>query len=654
VAAANAAAQLLVVRVGSGQHVATLPCRNGGIAEVVLRAAPDAPGAPAGEHGHMAVPTPRPVAPPDASSRAPTLGRMILSAADRHSGAALRSKREGAWTDISFTELGVIAHEIARGLLALGIRPGDRVAVLSSTRPEWTLADCGALCAGATVVPVYQTNSPEECQYVLAHSEARVVFCEDDAQVAKIAQVRADCPALEHVISFAPGDAELTLDQLRELGVPDGDVDLNAIQRAVAPDDVATIIYTSGTTGPPKGCVVTHAACLATIQMYERRIDLGPAPVIFMFLPLAHSLTRITELFALDAGATMAFWTGDPARLLDDLREAAPTHLPSVPRVFEKIHTAASSRLDEAGVARRALMRWALSTGAQVRDLREADGSPGLLLRARHVVADRLVLSKIRALFGANLRMAMTGAAPISEDVLDFFSACGVAILEGYGMTETCAAGTFNTLDEHRFGSVGRALPGVELALGEDGKILMRGPQLFSGYYRDQAATDESFADGWLRSGDLGEIDPQGFLRITGRKKEVIITSSGKNIAPTNIEAALRESRWISQAVVYGDNRPYLVALVTLDPEEAPALAARVGCDPDVTRMTTHPGVRAELQAAVDAANARFARIEQVKRFAVLERDLTLGDGELTPTLKVKRRIAYERYRDNLEALYEP
>jgi long-chain acyl-CoA synthetase len=598
----------------------------------------------------MAVSTPTPVTLPDAASRATTLGRMILSAADRHPGAALRFKRDGAWTDITFPELGAIAREIAAGLIALGVRRGDRVAVLSSTRPEWTLADCGALCAGATVVPVYQTNSPEECQYVLAHSGARVVFCEDEAQVAKIAEVRDACPALEHVISFAPGDAELSLDGLRELGAANRGADLDAI--GVAPDDTATIIYTSGTTGPPKGCVVTHAACLATIEMYERRIDLGPVPVVFMFLPLAHSLTRITELFALDAGATMAFWTGDPARLLDDLRDAAPTHLPSVPRVFEKIHTAATSTLQEAGAARRALMRWALATGAEVRDVRVSGGSAGPLLRARHAVADRLVLSKIRDLFGSNLRMAMTGAAPISEDVLAFFAACGVPILEGYGMTETCAAGTFNTLEEHRFGSVGRALPGVELALAEDGEILMRGPQLFSGYYRDEAATRETLDDGWLRSGDLGEIDPEGFLRITGRKKELIITSSGKNIAPANIEGALRESRWISQAVVYGDNRPYLVALLTLDPDEAPALAAKVGCEPDPARMAVHPAVRAELQAAVDAANARFARIEQVKRFALLERDLTLGDGELTPTLKVKRRVAYERYRDVFDGLY--
>jgi long-chain acyl-CoA synthetase len=386
--------------------------------------------------------------------------------------------------------------------------------------------------------------------------------------------------------------------------------------------------------------------------MYEQRIELGPQPVIFMFLPLAHALARVTQLFALDVGATLAFWTGDPRRLLDDLREAAPTHLPSVPRVFEKIHTRATSTLEEAGAARRALMRWALATGAKVRDVEAADGAAGVALRARHAVADRLVLAKIRGLFGPNLRMALTGAAPISEDVLAFFAACGVPILEGYGMTETCAAATLNTLDEHRFGSVGRTLPGVEVTLGDDGEILMRGPQLFRGYYRDEQATREAFEGDWLRSGDLGEIDPQGFLRITGRKKEIVITSSGKNISPANIEAALRESRWISQAVVYGDNRPYLVALLTLDAEEAPALAAKVGCEPDLARMADHPGVRAELQAAVDVANARFARIEQVKRFALLDRDLTLGEGELTPTLKVKRRVAYERYRDILEGLY--
>jgi long-chain acyl-CoA synthetase len=322
--------------------------------------------------------------------------------------------------------------------------------------------------------------------------------------------------------------------------------------------------------------------------------------------------------------------------------------------VFEKIHTKATSAVAESSALKQRIFAWALATGGRVRAAERAGRPPGALLRRRLALADRLVLSKVRDLFGGELRIAMTGAAPIAREILEFFDACGVIILEGYGMSETCAAATLNTLDAVRFGTVGQPLPGSEVAIADDGEILMRGPHVFKGYYRDAEATDETFDGDWLRSGDLGAIDEQGFLRITGRKKDLIITSSGKNIAPSNIESALRESRWISQAVVYGERMPYLVALITLDPEEAPALAAKVGCEPDIATMVGHPGVRAEIQAAVDATNARFARIEQIKRFALLGRDLTLGEGDLTPTLKVKRNVVSDRYREVFEGLYKP
>ncbi len=423
-------------------------------------------------------------------------------------------------------------------------------------------------------------------------------------------------------------------------------------QHRLAPGDLATIIYTSGTTGPPKGCMITHGNFLSMVRMYEDAIDFGPSPVIFMFLPLAHSLARVAQMVSLDIGATLSFWRGDPALLLDDVREAHPTHLPSVPRVFEKIHTRATGGAEEMSRAKRALFAWALETGAAV-SAAEREGGARPLLRARHALADRLVLSKVRALFGPDLRLALTGAAPIAPDVLEFFAACGVPILEGYGMTETCAGATLNRLDAMRFGTVGRPLADSEVAIGEDGEVLMRGPHVFRGYYRDEAATKDTFEGDWLRSGDLGEIDEHGFLRITGRKKELIITSSGKNISPANIESRLRESRWISQAVVYGDNHPYLVALLTLDPEEAPALAAKLGVAPAVATMASDPWVRTEIQAVVDQVNAGFARIEQVKRFAILDRDLTLPGGELTPTLKIKRALVYDRYRETFEGLYE-
>jgi long-chain acyl-CoA synthetase len=581
---------------------------------------------------------------------------MILAAAERHTGAALRFKREGAWTDMGFAELADHVRTTARGLIAVGIRPGDRVALLSSTRPEWTLADCATLLAGATVVPIYQTNSPEECGYVLAHSGARAVICEDAAQFAKVAQVRADCPALEHVIvmSDEPAEGTLALTAVRARAAEIDPAALEEIQRAIGPDDIATIVYTSGTTGPPKGCMASHANFLSVLEMYERQVPMGADPVIFMFLPLAHSLARVVQMFALDTGSTLAFWQGDPTRILDDVLDARPTHFPSVPRVFEKIHTKATGAVEESSRAKRAIFSWALATGAQMRAVERAGRTPGLLLRRRHALADHLVLSKVRSLFGGELRIAMTGAAPIARDILEFFDACGVIILEGYGMSETCAAATLNTLEAVRFGTVGRALPGTDVAIAGDGEILMRGPHVFKGYYRDAEATEAIFDGDWLCSGDLGAVDEHGFLRITGRKKDLIITSSGKNIAPSTIESALRESRWISQAVVFGDRMPYLVALLTLDLEEAPALAAKVGCAPDIETMIGDPRVRAEIQAAVDDANARFARIEQVKRFALLGRDLTLGEGDLTPTLKVKRSVVSDRYREVFEGLYEP
>ena len=592
----------------------------------------------------------------DASAQTSTLGQLILAAAERHSGAAMRFKHDGAWIDVTFADLAARAREIARGLIGLGIRPGDRVAILSATRPEWTLVDCGALCAGATVVPIYQTNSPSECRYVLEHSGSRIVFCEDAAQLAKVAAVRAECPDLEHAILMTDGEADgaLPLRTLREHAAGVDPRALDDVQRELSPESIATIVYTSGTTGPPKGCMTSHGNFLAVLDMYERQVPMGEDPVIFMFLPLAHSLARVVQMFALDTGSTLAFWQGDPQRILDDVLEARPTHFPSVPRVFEKIHTKATSTALESSHVKRAVFDWALATGRRARAAERSGRRPGGPLRLRLALADRLVLSKVRGLFGGELRIAMTGAAPIAAEILEFFDACGVIILEGYGMSETCSAATLNTLEAIRFGTVGRALPGSDVAIADDGEILMRGPHVFEGYYRDPAATKETFDGDWLCSGDLGAVDDDGFLRITGRKKDLIITSSGKNIAPSNIESALRESRWISQAVVYGDNHPYLVALLTLDADELPALAAKVGCTPDLETMIADARVRAEIQTVVDDTNQRFARIEQIKRFALLDRDLTLAAGELTPTLKVKRNVASERFREVFEGLYTP
>ena len=582
-----------------------------------------------------------------------TVGRMVLAAAERHQGDALTAPGR---QPVSYAELGRAVREIAGGLAALGIERGDHVAILAGTRPEWTLVDLGALCAGATVVPIYQTNSPEECEYILEHAGARAIFCEDAGQLAKVEQVRERCPALEHVIVIdgSPPGA-LALADLRALGAATGDAVVAERLAGVGPGDIATIVYTSGTSGPPKGCVVSHASLLATVEMYVHELELRDGRmVIYLYLPLAHSLARVAQFAALEAGGTLAFWGGDSARIVEELAEVCPTHFPSVPRIYEKVHSAVLNRVAEQGRVKQALFGWGVREGARTRVAVREGARRGRLAAARHQLADRLVLSKVRGLFGGRLVIALCGAAPVGREVLEFFDACGVLVLEGYGMTETCAAATLNTPRMVRFGTVGRPLPGTKVAIAEDGEIQMAGPHVFSGYYRDPEATKEAMDGPWLRSGDLGEVDPDGFLRITGRKKDLIITSSGKNISPENIESALRGTRWISQAVVAGDLRSYLVALLTLDPDEAPKLAEQLGIPADLASMAADERVRAALQCDVDAVGSRFARIEQVKRFDVLDRDLSQAEGELTPTLKVKRAVIYRRFAERFERLYEP
>ena len=587
------------------------------------------------------------------STHARSLGDMFLRTPVAHDGVAIRYRDEDAnWADVTYAELGAIAREIARGLIALGIEPAEKVAILGNTRPEWTFADAGAICAGATVAPVYHTNSPTECQYVLDHSDAVAVFCEDQEQLDKVAAVRDLLPHLEHVIAFEGSiEGSISVADLRDLAAPIPDSAVEERVAAIDPDEVATYVYTSGTTGPPKACMLTHRNFTETMRMSEERLDIGDTATIFMFLPLAHVFARIIQMVTLDVGGTLAFWQRDPLKLLDDIKESNPTHFPSVPRVFEKIHTAASAGIADQNRLKRGLIHWSLATGREARRMEDAGEPMGRLFRRRLAIADKIVLSKVRALFGNELVMAIVGAAPTPREVLDFFDACGIRVLEGYGMSETTAATTLNTIAEHRFGTVGRPLGGVEIAVADDGEVLVRGPNVFAGYFKNEDATREALADGWLHTGDLGAIN-DGYLSITGRKKDIIITSSGKNITPVNIENALKATRWISEAVVYGDNRSYLVAIVTLDADEAPKLAEKLGVSPDPAAMATDPAVRAEIQGVVDQVNEHFARIEQVKRFAILDHQMTQADGELTPTMKVKRAIVYDKYAATFEDLY--
>ena len=575
-----------------------------------------------------------------------TLTALLESVAD-DPHPAIRQARDGVPWVLSHREVHRLAGETARGLIALGIEPGNRVAVLGGTVPEWTLADLAVLAAGAVVIPIYHTNSPEECQYVLSHSGARAVLCEDESQLGKIRAVRDQCPQLEHVIAFgehAPADDVIAIAQLRERGAGVDAAALADATRDIAGSDPATVVYTSGTTGPPKGCVLTHGNMVSTAHMVEDQLVMpdGGRPGVFQFLPLAHVFARVVQFATLAVGGELLFWRGNSKQLLEDLHDTRPTHFPSVPRIFEKVHTAALSGLEEGSAPKRAIFKWALGVGARKRG--------GL----QHALAERLVFSKVKGLFGGNLHLAIVGAAPIGREVLEFFDACGVVVNEGYGMTETCAATTLNTVAARRLGTVGKPLPGIDVRIAGDGEILMRGPNISPGYLNDPEATRQTFGeDGWLHSGDLGEIDEDGFLRITGRKKELIITSSGKNITPANIETMLRETRWISQAIVYGDNKPYLVAALTLDPDELEALAEHAGvpgAGPE--ELADSEAVHALVREEVERVNARLANIEQVKRFVLLPRDLTQADGELTPTLKVRRAAVYDKYRDRFEELY--
>ncbi len=583
-----------------------------------------------------------------------TIGEMVLAAADRHSGVALQFKRDGADAYISYPELGAIAGEIARGLISLGIGRGDRVAILGLTSAEWTLADCGALCAGAVVTPIYHTNSPVECAYVLENSDARVVFCENAAQAAKIEEIRESCPMLEHVILFSSTDPDvLTLDRLRTMG---SEIPPEAVRERleqVGPDDIATLVYTSGTTGPPKGCMLSHDNFLSTVRMYGQELHLDESHSLYQFLPLAHVLARVAQTVMLGVGARIIYWTGDPARIVDELGETGPTHFPAVPRVYEKIHATVMGRIADGPDPQRRLFEWAIAAGRRARPYIRGRRQPPLLDDLQYRMADRLVLSKVRNAFGANLEVALVGAAPVAKELLEFFDACGILVLEGYGLTETCSASTLNVPDAVRLGTIGRPLPGAEVMIAPDGEIMIRGPHVFKGYFKNPEASEEALTeDGWLHSGDLGSIDAQGFVRITGRKKDLIITSSGKNITPVNIESLLRDSRYITEAVVFGDRRPYLVAMLTLDRDEVGKLAERLGIGSDPLTIANDPGIHAEIQREVDAVNARLARIEQIKRFAILDHDLTQVDGELTPTLKVKRGFVYDKYADVFSGLY--
>jgi long-chain acyl-CoA synthetase len=558
---------------------------------------------------------------------------------------------DGQWAARSYSEVGETVRRLALGLIGLGVEKGDKVSILGNTRVEWTYFDFAALTAGATVVPIYQTNSAEECEYVLENSDAKLVIVEDEDQLEKIRQVRDRCPKLEHVIRMTgTGGGAISATELVERGAALSESDWVERYESVTPDEICTFIYTSGTTGPPKGCVISHGNYRAMLDMVVAKNVLGgDDELTYLFLPLAHSFALLIQFGSFELGATLAYWERDPLRIMANLTEVKPTYFPSVPRIFEKIYTAATAAVEKEGGLRKRIFDWSIATGKRFREA-ERTGAAGPLLRLRHAIADRLVLAKIRNLFGGNLRVAVSGAAPINPDILRFFDAAGVLVLEGWGMTETSTAATIATPEDFRFGTIGKPFPGVEVRIADDGEILVRGPNVFQGYYKNDEATRETIVDGWLHTGDLGEVDADGYLKITGRKKDIIITAGGKNVTPANLEAEIKQHPMVSQCVVLGDRRPYLVAVLTLDPEEAAKFAEEHGLDP----ATLHgdDAVRASIQAHLDQVNQRFARVEQVKKFEILPRDFTQEGGELTPSMKVKRNVVAEKYSDEVDALY--
>jgi long-chain acyl-CoA synthetase len=570
-----------------------------------------------------------------------TIGALWRKAtAAKPDRTAYLAERDGAWVPVSVAEAARRVDDIANGLLSLGIRKGDAFAILGATSLEWCLFDFALGLIGAVGAPIYASSSPRDCAYVIRHSESVGILLEDEEQRAKVDERRDDLPRLEHVIAFAD------LPSLEARGRAYAEQNPFALDRAVAgvgEDDLFTYIYTSGTTGPPKACMIRHRNYYEMVAVIDALPELvEESDTMLLYLPLAHNFGRLKHLAAPYAGYTLALCR-DPLRVADALVEVRPTVFPSVPRVFEKAHTAIVARFDEAGGARRVLCEWALRVGREASRLRQAGRPLPRSLALRHRLADRLVYSKVKDGFGGRLRLAISGGAPLSPEIIEFFHALDILILEGYGLTECTTACSVNLPERYRFGTVGPLLPGFEGRLDEDGELLIRSPTVFAGYYHDEPATRAVLDDdGWLRTGDIARIDEDGFLTITDRKKDILVTAGGKNVAPQNLENELKKSKYVSQVLVVGDRRAYVAALITLDEAEMGKWREAGGQDVD-----------ALVGSIVDDVNRQHSRFEQIKRFAILERDFSAAEGEVTPTLKLRRSVVQEHFADEIERLYD-
>ena len=580
-----------------------------------------------------------------------TIGRLWRDAAAAgHAAPPYRVETATGWQPVSWAEANTAVQELAHGLLALGIGRGDRFAILAGTRLEWSLFDFALASIGAVSVPIYPSSSQHDIAYILGHARAAGILVETPAHQQAVDELRSELGNLQHVVAV---DA---LAAVRDRGREHAATDPGAVEQAgtaVAENDLYTVIYTSGTTGPPKGCVITHRnyyAMTAIIEELEQLLVAGDE--IMLYLPLAHTFGRLMHLAAPYIGATIAFCP-DPARLLEALATVRPTVLPSVPRVYEKVHAAVIAKLTAATGLERAIGSRALRVGLRAGELRLQRRPLPPLLRLQLRLADRLVLAKVRARLGGRLRICISGGAPLSAQVATTLHAFGVTIFEGYGLTEVTAACAVNLPSAYRFGTVGKPLPGFEIQLAEDGELLVRSETVFAGYLDDEEATRAALsADGWLRTGDIATIDSDGFLSITDRKKDLIVTAGGKNVAPQNLENDLKAQPLLSQALVIGDRRPYLVALLTLDEAAALRIAAEQGIAGSLTELATSAGIRSAAAEAIATVNAERASHEQIKRFTILPHDFSQEAGEITPTLKLRRRHCEQRYAEEIEALY--
>jgi long-chain acyl-CoA synthetase len=577
---------------------------------------------------------------------------LIRRNAVRHADEPVISRKVGGeWLDVTAAEFLTEVRMVAKGLIASGVAPGDRVALMSPTRYEWTLLDFAIWTAGAVTVPIYETSSSEQVQWILGDSGATACVVAGAAHEAAVKAVRDGLPGLRHVWQFDAGGVEALIQA--GTGVPDATVDERTTTARA--DDPATIVYTSGTTGRPKGCVLTHRSFFAECGNVVER--LGPLfhtgrSSILLFLPLAHVFGRLVEVAAVLAPIRLGHCE-DVRQVTAELATFRPQLVLGVPRVFEKVYNSARAKAQAEGKGR--IFDRAAETAIAYSRALDAPGGPGFALRLRHRLFDRLVYGKLRAALGGRATHAISGGGPLGERLGHFYRGIGFTVLEGYGLTESCAAATFNPWNRIKIGTVGQPLPGSSVAIAEDGEVMLRGEHLFTGYWKNPEATDEAFTDGWFHTGDIGRLDDDGYLTITGRKKEIIVTAGGKNVAPAVIEDRIRAHSLVGECMVVGDGRPFVGALVTLDEEFLPRWAEQHGKRPGATpaELKDDPELLAAIQQAVDDGNAAVSKAEAVKKFRILDAPFTEESGHLTPSLKLKRNVVLKDFAGEVEAIYQ-